>query len=281
MQNFPTKTDGVDSLSASEFNNLAVELENLITASGQTLNSGDANQIGRSASIYAHGGSTYTDSGSVNTYVLNVIGSKIPPSAYFDGMRVIWKAGNNQTGASTINVAGIGVKNLVNPDGTALASASFAAGDYCEAIYNLANDRFELRRVSILNATTSLAGKVQLATTAEVAAGVDAGKVSSVANMVYHQGIAKAFVNYNQATNTINDSYNVSSVSDTAVGRFGINFTTAMANNSYIAVGNGAGSSSLVSIESFSTNTANMFGTNSTSGSLSDFTALVAIFGDR
>jgi hypothetical protein len=41
-------------------------------------------------------------------------------------------------------------------------------------------------------------------------------------------GIAKAWVNYNSATQTINSSFNVSSVTYIATGNFTVNYTTAL-----------------------------------------------------
>ena len=47
------------------------------------------------------------------------------------------------------------------------------------------------------------------------------------------KGSARAWVNYNQLTGTIRDSYNVSSVTSLATGKFQVNFTTAMPNANY------------------------------------------------
>ena len=48
-----------------------------------------------------------------------------------------------------------------------------------------------------------------------------------------HLGEAKAWISYNQYTNTIIDSYNILSVTDHSTGSFSINFDTAMANGNY------------------------------------------------
>ena len=50
------------------------------------------------------------------------------------------------------------------------------------------------------------------------------------------QSAAKAWVNFDQFyTNSIRDSYNVSSVSDNSVGNHTITFNNSMSNSSYIA----------------------------------------------
>jgi hypothetical protein len=46
-------------------------------------------------------------------------------------------------------------------------------------------------------------------------------------------GIAKAWVQYNGSTQTINSSFNVSSVTRNSMGYFTVNFTTAMPNANY------------------------------------------------
>jgi len=125
MQNIPTKTDDVSVLPADEFNQMATEMENIITNTGQALTSSDLSQISKAISIYAAGGDFYTDSGTADAYVLNLIGSKQSPTAYFVGMRARFVVGAANTGASTANVNSLGVKNIKKPDG----SSDPAAGD--------------------------------------------------------------------------------------------------------------------------------------------------------
>jgi hypothetical protein len=50
-------------------------------------------------------------------------------------------------------------------------------------------------------------------------------------------GIAKAWVNYNATTQTITNSFNISSVTYNATGDFTANFTTSMPNSNYVTVG--------------------------------------------
>jgi hypothetical protein len=46
-------------------------------------------------------------------------------------------------------------------------------------------------------------------------------------------GIAKAWLNYNGSTQTLNSSFNVSSVTRNSTGYYTVNFTTAMPNANY------------------------------------------------
>ncbi len=84
------------------------------------------------------------------------------------------------------------------------------------------------------DATTAATGVVELATDAEVTTGTSTTLVSPVSSMVFHQGVAKAWVNFNgTGTPAINDSYNVTSITDNGVGDYTINFTTAFGNAFY------------------------------------------------
>jgi hypothetical protein len=50
-------------------------------------------------------------------------------------------------------------------------------------------------------------------------------------------GIAKAWVNYNGSTQTVRDSFNISSVTYNTTGDYTLNFTTAMPNANYSVAG--------------------------------------------
>ena len=60
---------------------------------------------------------------------------------------------------------------------------------------------------------------------------------TTVATTNLTNGSAKVWVNYYQNNNTVDDSFNVSSVSDDATGLFTVNFTTSFSNANYAPVG--------------------------------------------
>ena len=60
---------------------------------------------------------------------------------------------------------------------------------------------------------------------------------TTVATTNLTNGSAKVWLNYAQSGNTVDDSFNVSSVSDDATGLFTVNFTTSFSNANYAAVG--------------------------------------------
>jgi len=60
-------------------------------------------------------------------------------------------------------------------------------------------------------------------------------------------GIAKAWLDYNGTTGTLNNSFNISSVTKNSAGYYTVNFTTAMPNANYAMAGMANGYSSAAS----------------------------------
>ena len=98
--------------------------------------------------------------------------------------------------------------------------------------------------------------------------------------------IAKAWVNFNgPGTVAIRSSYNVSSITDDATGKYDVNFSTAMSDNDYSVVSDGrydtgdsAGSSiCTVRREALTTSKFGVRGSNPANGTFSDFEMVSAI----
>ena len=127
MSDFNTsKIDG-NTVGAIEWNQLA-DVDNLVISSGQTPSTSNLEQLGIGSARYSSGGQFFTDSGTANAYVLSPVSPfKSPVSSgagegYFTGMIIRFRAGNANSGASTINVNSAGVKNLKKADGTDVAT---------------------------------------------------------------------------------------------------------------------------------------------------------------
>lgn len=97
-----------------DLNGFKNENNNLILGSGQSLDTGDLQQTHKAVADYAGSGAFYTDSGVADAYVLSPAGAHVAPPAYTDGMKTEFLATNTNAGASTVNVAGLGIKNIVN-----------------------------------------------------------------------------------------------------------------------------------------------------------------------
>lgn len=85
---------------------------------------------------------TATDTGAANAYVVSIPSA---PTAFVDGMQVVFKAVATNTGASTINVNALGVKNIKRQDGSALISGDIQAGKICQLRYNSTSAQFEVQ----------------------------------------------------------------------------------------------------------------------------------------
>jgi hypothetical protein len=149
MQDLNDKVTG-GSLTADEWNEVPSELQNPIVATGQSLSSGDLNQVGKAIAAYAAAGDFYTDNGSVNVITLLVVGTYQSPPAYRDGMRFRFIAGNTNTGATTIQAPSLGVISLRDQFDAALIAGDIVAGTEYEATYRVSTGRATINKASAL-----------------------------------------------------------------------------------------------------------------------------------
>lgn len=142
MQDLNDKNSG-DSLTAAEWNEVPSEIQNVIEGLGITLSGGDLNQLGQGIAGYVVNGDFGTDSGAADAYVVTEIGGKQKPPAYTDGFRLSFRIGNTNTGASTVNAFGLGVKNIFYRGG-ALVGGELITGLIVNLVYDFTNGRFDL-----------------------------------------------------------------------------------------------------------------------------------------
>lgn len=154
MKQIATKTDTVDTLPANAFNSLSSENQNAVTKSGQTLDATsettpDPNptQLARAITKAAQEARAYSDSGAANAYVLTATGSWQQPTAYTNGMTVEFIGANANTGASTVNVAGLGVKNITTVTGAVINSDSIGPDKISRIRFDSSGDQFLLEPV--------------------------------------------------------------------------------------------------------------------------------------
>lgn len=113
------------------------EEKNLIESSGQTLSDSVNDQVAKAVATYTAVADSYVDSGSANAYVLAPQTGFKAPAAYKNGMKIRFKATNPNTGASTVNVNGFGVKDLKKEDGiTDLDEGDIVTNRYSTFVYN-------------------------------------------------------------------------------------------------------------------------------------------------
>ena len=97
------------------------------------------------------------DSGTANAYVVTLSPAI---TAYADGVKIRFRALTANTGASTLNVNGLGAVALVGGAHAALAGGEIIPGGYCEAEYNGSLSKFALLEctgapMQVANATAS------------------------------------------------------------------------------------------------------------------------------
>lgn len=119
MQDLTGKSTG-NFITATEWNELPQEIQNIITAFGEALTSGNLDQLGEAINMYAACSTFYTCTGAADDYDAAVIAGVQGPTAYKEGMIVRMRPSNNNTGAAVVNVNGLGDKTIVDEAGGAL-----------------------------------------------------------------------------------------------------------------------------------------------------------------
>lgn len=161
-----------NTLSATEFNQIPTELEAVQTSSGQTSSDAILDQVSIGVARYS-ACNFYTDSGAADAYVLSPKGSfKSPVSGtvpYYEGMYIRFRAGNANTGASTVNVNSAGIKDLKQADGiTALSLGDVPTTQ--DSVFRYDGTSFVL---AVGSASTTAKGIAEIATQPETNTGTD------------------------------------------------------------------------------------------------------------
>jgi hypothetical protein len=133
-----------DQYLSSEFTEFKNEVQNAETSSGQALASNSI-QLKQAMARYASGGASYTDSGIADAYSLEPLNAFDKINVYRHGDMLAFKAGNDNTGASTLAVSGVGsapiLKNgLADP----LIAGDIRAGKIYEVFYDSSSASWEL-----------------------------------------------------------------------------------------------------------------------------------------
>ena len=162
-------------LPAAQWNQLPQEVQNIITAAGQSLSNGDLNQLGKGIAAYVGTSDVYVSSGPADAYILTPISGYQGPPAYFDGMRVRFVPNVANTGASvTVNVNGLGVRTVVREDGVGNSSNNeYKVGIMVELRYDDGAGNFKLRRIENAGTATNEYGLTRIATQTDVNLGTE------------------------------------------------------------------------------------------------------------
>lgn len=195
-----------------------------ITASG-TADNADASQQIEAMHMATSLSRYYVDSGAADAYVLSTSILIQNPTAYYDGMEVFFKPDNDNTGASTVNVATIGAVDIVRQDGTALAAGDLLAGEFALLRYDSITGDFHL-------------GVLPPASVAEMQAAVSLISFVTPGRQDQHPAHGKAKVTFNGSGGAaIIGQYNVASVVRAGAGIYDVTFSNPMPDANYVISG--------------------------------------------
>jgi len=236
---------GVDStvLRAAECNSFQEELVNVILAAGLSLNTSSESYAQmiqlRDAINILIAGAVLTCTGAANAYVVTGTGW----TSYNDGaaLKIRIGAGISNTGASTVNVDSLGVKDIKWPDGAAIQLANvLKAGSIVTLVYDatggvfqLATSSYETILANIAEVITARGSLGALATRLNVALETSNGKLKRKAA---YNGVAAGACFVTGSLPTFYNGVNVASIAHTATGIFTVTFTNAMTDANFLAL---------------------------------------------
>jgi hypothetical protein len=134
-------------LTAAEWNQLPTEIQNIITDLGIALSNGDLDQLGKAIAGMVGSADYYSVGGTVNALTATKIGAKQAPvalDAVHDGLRVRLRPSGSNTGAATINVNAISVKDIKRENGDALTAGDLSPNRDAIMRYDSGTDDFFL-----------------------------------------------------------------------------------------------------------------------------------------
>ena len=120
----------------ADLNGFKDENNNLIAGSGQSINIGDKQQTHKAVANYVGAGDFFNYGGTVNAITLAPLGSRVAPTFYATGLRVRFNATSPNTGSATVDVTGLGVKEIREQGASTNALAPGAVSGYMELTYD-------------------------------------------------------------------------------------------------------------------------------------------------
>lgn len=118
------------------------------------------------------------DTGTANAYVVT-LGSAV--IAYADGLTVLFRAANANTGAATVNVNALGLKTITRANGSALQAGDILAGQIIQLSYSTTSGQFQLYASGAAASATAAAASATAASGSASAASTSAGAAATSA----------------------------------------------------------------------------------------------------
>lgn len=148
------KQNDVSTLDASEWNQFA-EINNFLVSAGITPDGSVLNQIAKGVANYSSASNFFIENGTVNNYTLIANNNFLAPTSYIAGMVIRFITTNaNTTTTPTINLAGLGAKNILKENGSSLVAGDISG--YVELRYDGTNFLLKNQGMPYLNNPVSL-----------------------------------------------------------------------------------------------------------------------------
>lgn len=125
---------------AESLNAFTQELNNIITNMGLTISDTTWDQVFNAVVKGIMTGTFFEYSGTANAVILTSLGSKTAAATYYDGYQASFISTTVNTGATTINIDGIGVKDLKTIDGDDLSGGEVTG--FMTVVYRSDEDYF-------------------------------------------------------------------------------------------------------------------------------------------
>lgn len=159
MEDLTGKIDGAPApdgkLPAIEWNQLPDEVQRVILDAGIVLSNGDLTQLAKAISSYVAAGNYYTGSGGPIAYIAALHSGLRSPAGYFPSMTVRFKCPiTSTTTTPTVNVAGLGIKNIVNYQGGPLLAGDLDVDREIHLTYDGTDFRLAQYSKAVLTSNT-------------------------------------------------------------------------------------------------------------------------------
>jgi hypothetical protein len=145
-------------------------------------------QVVSSQLVTLYGG---VDTGGANAYILNFVSNF---TAYQDGIVIYWVPANANTGASTINVNGLGPVNIINQNGSVLSAGQLIANQVAVIMYK--GTGFQL----LSSGLASTASQTLFVARRSVGAGNQVVTNNTTTTVIFDTEDVDQGANYNNAT---------------------------------------------------------------------------------
>jgi hypothetical protein len=196
---------------------------------------GDVNDSGRAiqgamARWFMDWNGSIVASGSSNAYSIT---SNRTIGSLANNTLMWFRANHTNTGAATLNLNGLGAKDIVRATGSALTAGDITSGQIVGVYYNSTLDDWVLITPAVQgSASDTASGLIELAVQSEMEAAADVARAVVPGRQHFHPGMPKAWVAFS-TDGTVLASHNVTDVTQNGNGDYTVNLAITMSSVNY------------------------------------------------